>query len=58
MLSAIPAAEVEYVEIVDEKTMRPPADTSSDVLCAVAVRIGKTRLIDNEVLSFGALRKR
>jgi pantoate--beta-alanine ligase len=53
MLSAIPSAAVEYVEIVDEKTMRPPTQLASDVLCAVAVRVGKTRLIDNAILSLG-----
>jgi pantoate--beta-alanine ligase len=47
MLSAIPGASAEYVEIVDENTMRPPAGADAALLCAVAVRIGKTRLIDN-----------
>jgi pantoate--beta-alanine ligase len=47
MLSAIPKASAEYVEIVDEKTMRPPTVADAALLCAVAVHIGKTRLIDN-----------
>jgi pantoate--beta-alanine ligase len=46
-LSAIPGARTEYVEIVDEDTMKPPARTDANLLCAAAVHIGKTRLIDN-----------
>jgi pantoate--beta-alanine ligase len=47
-LSRVPLARVDYVEIVDAETMmRPPARADRPVLCAVAVCIGETRLIDN-----------
>ena len=42
VLAAEPAAEVEYAELVDPATFRPPG-----TLAVLAVRIGKTRLIDN-----------
>jgi pantoate--beta-alanine ligase len=39
--------EVDYLVVVDPLTFRPPADFHRDILVAGAVRIGKTRLIDN-----------
>ncbi|HEY8181393.1 MAG TPA: pantoate--beta-alanine ligase [Thermoanaerobaculia bacterium] len=39
--------EVDYLAVVDPLTFRAPADFHHDVLVAGAVRIGKTRLIDN-----------
>jgi len=39
--------EIDYLAVVDPLTFRPPADFHHDVLVAGAVRIGKTRLIDN-----------
>ena len=39
--------EVDYLALVDPETFLPPADFHRDVLLAGAVRIGKTRLIDN-----------
>jgi pantoate--beta-alanine ligase len=39
--------EVDYLAVVDPETFLPPADFRRDVLLAGAVRIGRTRLIDN-----------
>lgn len=39
--------EVGYVEVVDPDTMRPVANAISGTALAAAVRVGKTRLIDN-----------
>jgi pantoate--beta-alanine ligase len=39
--------EVDYLAVVDPLTFEPPSDFERDVLLAGAVRIGKTRLIDN-----------
>jgi len=39
--------EVDYLVVVDPLTFRPPDDFHRNVLVAGAVRIGKTRLIDN-----------
>lgn len=42
VLAAEPAAAVDYAELVDPATFRPPG-----TLAVLAVKIGKTRLIDN-----------
>jgi pantoate--beta-alanine ligase len=39
--------EIDYLAVVDPETFLPPADFQRDVLLAGAVRIGRTRLIDN-----------
>jgi pantoate--beta-alanine ligase len=44
-LSAEPLASVDYAEVVDPATFHPPGS-----LAVLAVRIGKTRLIDNQDL--------
>ncbi len=50
-------AKVDYVEVVDFADIMPLADLSAakegEVLCAVAVYIGKTRLIDNFIWKAG-----
>jgi len=40
-------ASIDYIEIVDAETLKPIERIKGGVLIAVAVRIGKTRLIDN-----------
>ncbi|HLI79463.1 MAG TPA: pantoate--beta-alanine ligase [Candidatus Binataceae bacterium] len=42
---------VEYVEVVDAETLAPTTSLEAPVLLAIAARVGKTRLIDNIVLS-------
>jgi pantoate--beta-alanine ligase len=42
-----PLAAVDYVEVVDAKTLSPVEKITGTVLVAAAVYIGKTRLIDN-----------
>lgn len=42
-----PLADIDYVKIVDCKTMQQISELDRPALCALAVRIGKTRLIDN-----------
>lgn len=44
-----PMAKVDYVEVVDLDTLEPAADTKN-ILAAVAVYVGKTRLIDNFII--------
>jgi len=39
--------EVDYLAVVDPLTFEPPADFVREVLVAGAVRVGRTRLIDN-----------
>lgn len=45
-----PMAEVDYVEIVDFNTITPVETLEGEILCAIAVYIGKTRLIDNFII--------
>jgi pantoate--beta-alanine ligase len=45
VLGAEPLARLDYAEVVDERTFRPPG-----ALAVLAVRIGATRLIDNHRL--------
>ena len=42
-----PLARIDYVEVVDALTLEPVTTIQKDVLVAIAVYIGKTRLIDN-----------
>jgi pantoate--beta-alanine ligase len=39
--------EIDYIAVVDPETFLPPADFGRDVLIVGAVKIGRTRLIDN-----------
>lgn len=46
-----PLLKIEYAEIVDSKTMQPVEKINNTTLAALAVRAGKTRLIDNMPLT-------
>lgn len=50
MIAAEPLANIDYVEIVDYATLQPVERLDAKALAALAVRFGKTRLIDNVVL--------
>ena len=47
IISAEPLAKIDYVSAVDGETMLPVDEITDGVLVAMAVYIGKTRLIDN-----------
>ncbi len=51
VLRRTPGIEVEYVEAVDARTLAPTRSLDAPLLIAIAARVGKTRLIDNTVLS-------
>lgn len=46
-IAAIPGARVDYVEVVDSETLEAATDRSRPSRLAVAVGLGKARLIDN-----------
>jgi pantoate--beta-alanine ligase len=48
-----PDTKIDYIELVDAQTLEPVSDFSEPTLCAMAVFVGKTRLIDNRVLVRG-----
>ena len=47
---AAPGVEVEYAEVVDPATLARVERATPGAVCAVAARVGKTRLIDNGIL--------
>ena len=49
MIESEPLAKVDYIEIVDSLTLKSVDMIESPVLLALAVRFGKTRLIDNMI---------
>lgn len=46
-INAEPLAKADYIEIVDSETLQSVESVEKSVLVAIAVYIGKTRLIDN-----------
>ncbi len=50
MINEQPDAKIDYVEILHPETLEFQSKIKSDVLIALAVKIGKTRLIDNLVV--------
>lgn len=51
-INTMPLAAIDYVEIVDSKTLEPVVEFNDDILIAMAVRFGATRLIDNTTIPF------
>ena len=49
-LEAEPMAKIDYVEIVGWPSLEPVEILENQVLIALAVYIGKTRLIDNIII--------
>ncbi len=45
-------ALVNYIEIVDEKTLAPTDDFKQNIVIAVAIYIGNTKLIDNRLIKY------
>jgi pantoate--beta-alanine ligase len=51
VLERTPGLEIEYVEAVDAETLKSMDRIDRRVVVAIAARVGKTRLIDNVVLT-------
>lgn len=49
-IEAEPLSRIDYIEIVDWNNLEPVSSTEGSILAAVAVYIGKTRLIDNFII--------
>lgn len=49
VINRVASAKVDYVEFVDDESLEALSELKGKVLVAVAVKIGNTRLIDNEV---------
>lgn len=50
LIGKTPEAEIDYIEFIDDATLKPVVAVEGRTLVALAVRIGTTRLIDNAVL--------
>ena len=50
IIGAEPLLNVDYLEFCNERSLQPVSEAADDTLLALAVRAGKTRLIDNTVL--------
>ena len=50
LIAAHPRARVDYIDLVDEATLEPVARLDRPTLVALAVYLGRTRLIDNVVI--------
>ena len=50
-IQAHPLATIDYVKLVDAQSLEAVDRLESPILCALAVHLGKTRLIDNLVLN-------
>jgi pantoate--beta-alanine ligase len=50
MIESHPGCQVDYIEILDFENMEEIKEIKGKVLIALAVRLGKTRLIDNKIL--------
>ncbi len=53
VLRQSPGVELEYLVLVDPDNLAPVAKLTKTTLAAVAAKVGKTRLIDNHLLSAG-----
>jgi pantoate--beta-alanine ligase len=53
-IAAEPLARIDYVAVCEPQTLRPAGELTETVLVALAVYIGKTRLIDNALLAVPA----
>lgn len=53
IINSEPLAKIDYVQVVDFPNIKIVEDINGDILTAVAVYIGKTRLIDNFIIENG-----
>ncbi len=49
-IASVPGAELDYIEVVDDRSLAAVETIESDTLVALAVKFGAVRLIDNAVL--------
>lgn len=54
-IAATPGADLDYAAVVDELTLQPVTRLAGNILVALAVRFGATRLIDNVMLEVGLI---
>jgi len=52
VINQVPSIEIEYLSIVNAETLQPVEHITGTILVAIAIKIGKVRLIDNILLDF------
>lgn len=52
LITAQPGVELDYAVVVDRETLNPARDDAETGVALLAVKLGKTRLIDNQELRF------
>ncbi|MEN9946812.1 MAG: hypothetical protein RLZZ293_1198 [Pseudomonadota bacterium] len=52
LFDKVPTAQADYIEIVDNLTLHATDNFKQDLIVAIAIFIGKTRLIDNQQLKY------
>ncbi len=57
VFAAEPDIRIDYVALVEPETLKPVASVTKPTVAAVAVHVGKTRLIDNRLLTPPAPRR-
>lgn len=50
VINQVPSIEIEYLSIVNAETLQPVEHITGTILVAIAIKIGKVRLIDNILL--------
>ena len=50
VIESVSGVEIEYVEFVDDTSLTAVKQVDDDVLVALAIKVGRIRLIDNDVL--------
>ena len=56
-ISKMPSLKVDYISIIDTKSLKGLAPLRGEILIAMAAFIGKTRLIDNIIVDTKKLGK-
>ena len=52
IINSVSSSKIDYIELVDTGNLKPVDKLKSEILIALAVWIGKARLIDNVILRF------
>jgi len=47
MIQQMPLAKIDYIALTDTQTLEPVRKIKGELLLSLAVKFGKTRLIDN-----------
>ncbi len=55
VIRKVPTATIDYIALVDDRTLTPVVSVEAPTLVALAVKVGTTRLIDNTVLGVQAI---